>query len=359
VEDEDLVYTMAEATASAPSRRCPTCGRTCTLIARYYFSSARNDTDTGLGPDCVWCGADRFTFGGWTGSTWETWHTHDFVPPRMAHIVEFLRVAALERPDVLLPTLDRAVQMWTEVFEAPHADPHHTKRWTLWVLNPHASLHDVRRYLAAKELDASPVDRLPDPVPPSETWGHLYRELGREREMLRAEAQRLGPGIHDQKYVTTSDGETWVAYHIWQQARVGKVPEGGGSGSWWYEIDPQVPPSIGPNFVVTAPPARDHELLVTYLREFDPVTHAFLVEAWHLVSDDQLAQYYDEDVLAPADSVAQLLDRIRQSRARLASRLTAPDERALRASLVDPVTLTREWNRVAAENLARMNWNPN
>jgi hypothetical protein len=116
---------------------------------------------------------------------------------------------------------------------------------------------------------------------------------------------------------------------------------------------------MGPHLVVTAPPARDHELLVTYLREFDPVTHGLLVEAWDLVCDDQLAQIFDEDVLAPAHNVVQLLDRIRQSRERLASRLTAPDDRALRASLVDPVTLTREWNRVAAENLARRNSIPN
>jgi hypothetical protein len=342
MREEDLVETIEEATAQPPWCVCQTCGRTCTLIVRQVYSWARNDFDYGLGPGCVWCDVTLYTFGAWTGSRWETWEPTRVLPPRMTHIRSFLRVAAEERPEALLPSEEDAARLWTEVFQQAYADATYTRHWTLLVLNPHLTLYDVRRYLAAVP-SASPVVTLPDPLPASEDLGHHHLELGRERDALRSDALRIGPWLEDEKHVTASDGSRWVAYRMRvAEVRVGKLPVGDRSGSWLVPLDSAIPPASQPGR--KAPSLQDHEQLATYLREFDPITHAYLVDAWNFISEN----HYREDVLMPASSVRQRIEELRASRERLLSRIDASDDRELRASLVDPIALAREAARFEA-----------
>ncbi len=189
-----LGRSLDEATAGPPSETCHSCSLLMTMVTWDYEEWARNEGDAFFSPGCVWCDVGSYTWAVRRGHEWvptgQAWGHRPTLEAARPYVEEFLRVAALERPQATLPTVERAMELWRETFAEALADPadlppsprplmlrsyaerRDTAMWTLRVLNPHLSARDARVYTDRTQRPVRPTAcQTPCPVLPSTDSG--------------------------------------------------------------------------------------------------------------------------------------------------------------------------------------------
>lgn len=345
-EPTNFGQSLLAARARPPFERCASCGHLCALIVVSWPDWARSEGDYWFVPGCLVCSTSSRVAAVWSGGRWEG-VDGEFAPRPAsgpparfgAYATELGRAARERRPDVAVSDPERLDTLWQEVMGLPYADHFYVRIWLLLVVNPHMSLSDARRFIAAHP-HATGWESVPDPAPPSISWGHRGEELAQERAVLRRRLQQDFAWVAPDNRATTSDGRRWVAYRIGEEIRVGLDPLGDEPhGSWYFVTDPATPPVVQP--LHPAPPEEAHMLLRRYLTEMDPVAHASATTAWQAV-DQPSDGIYGPEVLHPVASVEQRLREIASAHLALTAALAAPDVRALRAATVDPASLLHQ-----------------